>query len=186
MPDILLIVLGTALVNHFAVAGWLTRAPAVGQDSFATSRLLALTSGVALLITATVSGLLEHWVLQPLGAGYAYLLLLLATASGSAWLLLRLPGTGWKSSDPRLVAANGIALSLAFRQATGQADLMSKALVLASLAIAFGLLLVALTELMGRIEQADVPLPFRGIPIALITAGLMALALLGLTGLLPG
>ncbi len=186
MPDILLIVLGTALVNHFAMAGWLARVPPGPQDSFAASCVLALASGVGLLLTATVSGLLEHWVLQPLDAGYAYLLLLLATASGTAWLLLQIPGAGWKSWDPRLVAANGIALSLAFRQGTEQADLASKALVLGSLAAAFGLLLIALTELMSRIEQADVPLPFRGIPIALITTGLMALALLGLTGLLPG
>lgn len=186
MPDILLIVLGTALVNYFAVAGWLGRVPAGTHDQFAASSILALASGLALLLTATVSGMLEHWVLQPLNAGYAYLLLLLATASGTAWLMMRIAGAGWKAWDPRLVAANSIALSLAFRQATEQAGFGAKALVLASLAAAFGLLLLALTELMGRIEQADVPLPFRGIPIALVTTGVIALALLGLTGLLPG
>lgn len=186
MPDILLILLGTALVNYFAIAGWLARAPSGAQDFFAASSALALASGGALLVTATVSGLLEHWVLQPLDAGYAYLVLLLATASGTAWLLLRLAGSWGKSWDPRLVVANGIVLSLAFRQATEQAGLASQALVLASMAAAFGLMLIALTELLGRIEQSDVPLPFRGIPIALVTAGLMALALLGLTGLLPG
>lgn len=186
MPDILLIVLGTALVSYFAIAGRLARAPVAAQDPFAASCSLAWGSSVALLLTATVSGFLDSLVLLPLNAGYAYLLLLLATAAGATWVLLRLARARANTRDPHLVAANAIALTLAFREGTEQASLLSSALVLASLAVAFGLLLIALTELLGRIEQAAVPLPFRGVPIALITAGLLALALLGLTGLLPG
>ena len=49
-------------------------------------------------------------------------------------------------------------------------------------ALGFGLVLVALAAARERLELADVPESFRGAPIGLITAGLMALAFMGFLG----
>jgi len=50
-------------------------------------------------------------------------------------------------------------------------------------AVGFGLVLVLFAGLRERLEAGDVPGPFRGAPIGLITAGLMALAFMGFTGM---
>jgi electron transport complex protein RnfA len=50
-------------------------------------------------------------------------------------------------------------------------------------ALGFGLVLVLFAALRERLESAPVPAAFKGAPIALVTAGLMALAFAGFTGM---
>ncbi len=185
MPDLLLIVLGTVLVNHFVLGGLagIDSARSSGKP-FAAATEVALSTGIVMLITAAVSLGAQHWVLAPLAADHLRLLVVVAVASAAAWLLplcfARLP------ERPQLIVANGIVLVLGLQNAISERSLLAGAAISLSLAVAFGILLLAFTELLQRMEQADVPQPFRGAPIAFITAGLAALALLGLTGLLPG
>lgn len=49
-------------------------------------------------------------------------------------------------------------------------------------ALGFSLVLILFGALRERLEGADVPAPFRGVPIALITAGLMSMAFMGFAG----
>ena len=50
-------------------------------------------------------------------------------------------------------------------------------------AVGFSLVLVLFAGIRERVDGADVPLPFRGVAIALVTAGLMSLAFMGFAGL---
>ncbi|MNT73531.1 Electron transport complex protein RnfA [compost metagenome] len=50
-------------------------------------------------------------------------------------------------------------------------------------ALGFSLILILFGAMRERLEGADVPLPFRGTAIALVTAGLMSLAFMGFGGL---
>ena len=50
-------------------------------------------------------------------------------------------------------------------------------------AIGFSLVLVLFAAMRERLDAADVPLPFRGSAIAMVTAGLMSLAFMGFMGL---
>lgn len=52
-----------------------------------------------------------------------------------------------------------------------------------SASLGFALVLILFASLRERLAAADVPKPFRGASIALITAGLMSLAFMGFTGL---
>ncbi|MDC7704318.1 electron transport complex subunit RsxA [Vogesella indigofera] len=52
-------------------------------------------------------------------------------------------------------------------------------------ALGFSLILILFGAMRERLEGADVPLPFRGTAIALVTAGLMSLAFMGFGGLVP-
>jgi electron transport complex protein RnfA len=49
--------------------------------------------------------------------------------------------------------------------------------------IGFSLVLILFAAMRERINVADVPAPFKGVSIALITAGLMSIAFMGFTGL---
>ena len=53
-------------------------------------------------------------------------------------------------------------------------------------ALGFTLVLVLFAAMRERIAVADVPAPFKGNSVALITAGLMSLAFMGFTGLIKG
>ncbi|MDH3506674.1 MAG: electron transport complex subunit RsxA, partial [Gammaproteobacteria bacterium] len=48
--------------------------------------------------------------------------------------------------------------------------------------LGFGLVLTLLSGLRERFDSADIPAPFRGVPITLVTAGLMSLAFYGFNG----
>lgn len=50
-------------------------------------------------------------------------------------------------------------------------------------ALGFSLVLILFTAMRERLEAADIPEPFKGTPIALITAGLMSLAFMGFSGI---
>ncbi|HEB57909.1 MAG TPA: electron transport complex subunit A, partial [Gammaproteobacteria bacterium] len=52
--------------------------------------------------------------------------------------------------------------------------------------IGFSLVLILFAAMRERINVADVPAPFRGAAISLITAGLMSMAFMGFTGLVKG
>ena len=50
--------------------------------------------------------------------------------------------------------------------------------------VGFSLVLVLFSSIRERLAASDVPLPFKGASIAMITAGLMSLAFMGFTGLI--
>lgn len=53
----------------------------------------------------------------------------------------------------------------------------------AAVAIGFTMALLLLAGIRERIEYADIPKPFKGIPIAFISAGLLAMAFMGFSGM---
>jgi len=53
-------------------------------------------------------------------------------------------------------------------------------------AVGFSLVMILFAAMRERLDVADVPTPFRGPAIALITAGLMSMAFMGFTGLVRG
>lgn len=144
--------------------------------------LSALVATVAIIAMATVQALLQPLALvHPL----AFLTIPLSAAPTalSAWLLPR-----WRpalrTSDWRLIGANAVALVIIANPSPGgdAAALVLRAFVIAAL---FALALLVLCGLEQRLQPAAVPQAFRGLPIALLNAGLLALAGQGLAGLLP-
>lgn len=143
----------------------------------------ALGPATALLIIfATPLG----WALAQLPEGLQHLRLLLLLAS-----LLPLALLGLKLASVRYAVAPGLLpLLLANGAAIGSVLMFEPAPRewLPSLAIGvfsglgFWLILQMLGDLQARGDRADVPAPLRGAPLALIGAGLMGLALLGVVG----
>lgn len=183
MPDLLLIALGTVLVNHFVLGGLPGLTPAGSNgDPFAAAASVARSTCLVMTVATVASLGVQHWLLEPLDADYLRFLTV-AAASGAAWLLCR--AFARKSGHPPLIIANSIVLVLALQNVVAERSVIAAVAIAAGLTVAFGILLLAFTELLHRMAQADVPRPFRGAPIAFVTAGLAALALLGLSGLLP-
>ena len=82
-----------------------------------------------------------------------------------------------------LITTNCAVLGIALLNVRASHDFLSSALYGFGTALGFTLVLVLFAALRERINGGDVPVPFRGAPIGLITAGLMSLAFMGFSGL---
>lgn len=82
-----------------------------------------------------------------------------------------------------LITSNCAVLGVALLNVQQQHNLVESALYGFGAAAGFGLVLVLFTAMRERLAHADVPVPFRGASIGLVTAGLMALAFMGFSGL---
>lgn len=187
MTTLLIILLGTMLIQGSAIAvnQRITHAAARGVlvDEFRTASFTLIT-----LTLASLFGFgFTHAVLQPLQLSYLQLPALIGGIAliflGTRALLTNVAGAvRWPDLLAHLTTQCAM-LGLALFSATALETLseallygMGAALMLAALSASFS----ALRE---HIDMADVPMIFRGIPLALITAGFMALALMGFVGM---
>lgn len=187
MATLLIILLGTVLIQSSSVAagGLMRHGPARGvfADEFRTASFTIVTLSLAAVFGFGIT----HKVLMPLQAAHLQMPVLLAGMAliflGARAALQKVSGAiRWPDLLAHLTtqcAMLGMALFSAtaletFAEALGYG--LGAALMLALLGACF----MALRE---RVDAAPVPLVFRGIPIALITAGFMALALMGFAGM---
>ena len=190
MLDLGLIFVAAVLVNNFVLTQFLGLCPFVGV----TGRLdnaLAMGAATAFVLTlsAAVTHLLEHLVLVPLGLEYLRVLTFIVIIAS----LVQLTQVTIRSISPLLhqvlgiylplITTNCAVLGVALLNVQEQHNLLQSALYGFGAATGFGLVLVMFAAMRERIAFADVPVHFRGAPIGLITAGLMALAFMGFTGL---
>lgn len=190
MSDLLLLALGASLVNNFVLTQFLGLCPFVGVSRrFEAAAGMALATLFVLTLASGASYAVWHWILEPLGLGYlrtlVFILLIAAVVQVTEMLV--------RASSPLLhellgvflplITTNCAVLGVALLNLEKQHGLIESLVYGAAAAAGFGLALIAFAGLRERLEAADVPAAFRGTPLALITAGLMALAFMGFGGL---
>jgi electron transport complex protein RnfA len=190
VTDLLLLALGASLVNNFVLTQFLGLCPFVGVSRrFEAAAGMALATLFVLTLASGASYAVWHWILEPLGLGYlrtlVFILLIAAVVQATEMLV--------RASSPLLhellgvflplITTNCAVLGVALLNLERQHGLIESLVFGAAAAAGFGLALLAFAGLRERLEAADVPAAFRGTPLALITAGLMALAFMGFGGL---
>ncbi len=187
--EFLLIIVSAALVNNFVLVKFLGLCPFLGVSSSVESAIgMSLATAFVLTLSAVASYLLTSWLLQPLDLMYlgtvSFIVVIAALVQltelfmrHAAPLLHRVLGIYLP-----LITSNCAVLGVALLNVREQHSLVESALYGFGAALGFGIVLVALAAARERIEMADVPASFRGAPIGLVTAGLMALAFMGFTG----
>lgn len=185
MSSLLLIVLSAVLICHYAPLVMGTRV-FEETDGFFDAVGVAIASLSMMAIMAPLAYVLERELLARLDIGYLRLLILVVIVATLAHLVsLLMPRWGWtpiRQPFVMLMTAHTAVLGLALLGA--QADSLTDALWMGiGIGVAFGIALLAFTSLHGRVLQANIPTIFQDAPIALISIGLMALAFMGLTGL---
>lgn len=190
MAELLLLALGASLVNHFAVTSLPglrpvavhgDRVEAAAVMGVAVLCVLPLASGIADVVARAV---LAHFA--PGSLDTLVLMLLVATLAPLADSLL-------EHARPRLherlrafvplLATNCAVLGVGFVRIGQRPSFVESFGCGAIAAGVFALVLVLFTALEERVAASDVPQAFRGAPIALVAAGLVALAFVGLGGL---
>lgn len=185
----LLIVLGAVLANNFVLAKFLGLCPFFGASRRMETALgMSLATTFVLTISAGVAAFVEAEILRPQGLESLRLIaLILVIASlvqviehvlrGASPLLFQLLGIYLP-----LITTNCAVLAVAILQVTEGRGVMASALQGFGTGAGFAFVLLAFTALRERIEDSRVPPLLRGAPIALVTAGMMALAFMGFTG----
>ena len=190
MTELLLLALGASLVNNFVLTSFLGLCPFVGVSrQFEAAAGMALATTFVLTIAAGLSFVLWHWVLEPLGLQYLRTLVFILLIAGVVQfteLLVR-------ATSPLLhqvlglflplITTNCAVLGVALLNVDKQHGLLESLVYGAAAGGGFGLALLLFAALRERLDTCDVPGAFRGAPIALVTAGLMALAFMGFAGL---
>jgi electron transport complex protein RnfA len=193
MSELASILVATVLVNNFVLVKFLGLCPFMGVSRrLETATGMALATMFVLTLSAACSYLVEAWLLAPLGLGYlrtiAFILVIAAVVQFTEMVV--------RQTSPLLHQVLGIYLPLI----TTNCAVLGVALLnvqqahsfLESLFYGFGaaagfaLVMVLFAGVRERVAVADVPVPFQGAAIALVTAGLMALAFLGFAGLVKG
>jgi len=190
MTEYFLILVSTVLANNFVLVRFLGLCPFMGVSNKLEGAIgMSVATMFVLTISSLTSYLLSAYLLRPLGLEYLSTLsfiLVIATVvqltemvmHKTSPLLYRILGIFLP-----LITTNCAVLGVALLNVQEQHNLLQSALYGFGAATGFGLVLVMFTAMRERIAHADVPLHFRGAPIGLITAGLMALAFMGFTGL---
>ena len=191
MIDLLLILISAILVNNFVLVQFLGLCPFMGVSSKVESAIgLSLATTFVLTLTAMCSYLLQRYVLQPLDLEYLRTLsfiLVIAVVVQFTELVVR------KSSPVLyrvlgiflpLITTNCIVLGVALLNSNRAHTFVESTVTGLGAGLGFSLVLVLFAALRERVALADVPKPFQGAAIGMITAGLMSLAFMGFTGLI--
>ena len=190
MTEYFLVLVSTVLANNFVLVRFLGLCPFMGVSGKLEGAIgMSVATMFVLTVSSVSSYLLSTYLLKPLGLEYLSTLgfiLVIATVVQLTEMIMR-------KSSPLLyrilgiflplITTNCAVLGVALLNVQQQHDLLQSALYGFGAATGFGLVLVSFAAMRERLAHADVPLHFRGAPIALITAGLMALAFMGFTGL---
>lgn len=185
-----LIAITAALVNNFVLVRFLGICPFLGVSQKIKS---ALGMGVAvtfvMAMASAMTWMVQNWVLEPLSIGFmqtiAFILVIAALVQFVEMVL--------KKTNPALYRALGVYLPLITTNCAvlGVAllninlghNFLQSALYGFSAAVGFSFVMVLFASIRERLAAADIPAPFRGNAIALVTAGLMSLAFMGFSGL---
>ena len=155
---------------------------------FNTAVLLALFSAPVMIGTILLHYFLSNFVLQPFGLEFLELISLVAFAGLLTSALIKV--TRWLFPLQArnqfmllfMVAANSAVLGAALQIAQRNLELPELLALSCGSALGFSLILLAFAAIRERLVLLDVPVPFRGLAIELISAGLAAMALLGFAG----
>lgn len=192
MTDWLLVFVGAAFVNNFVLVRFLGLCPFMGVSSQYKSALgMSFATAFVLTLSSIVSYLVNTYLLVPLDLAYlktlSFILVIAVTVQITEMILHK--------SSPLLyqvlglflplITTNCAVLGVALLNIQEQHSLMESAFFGLGASFGFGLVLVLFSAIRERLEMANVPAAFRGLPIALMTAGIMSLAFMGFSGMTP-
>ncbi|MGI6007811.1 MAG: electron transport complex subunit RsxA [Ruminococcus sp.] len=190
MRELLIIAIGAAMVNNVVLSQFLGLCAFLGVSRKMDT---AAGMGAAVIFVITLSslctGLIYEFILVPLDMTYlktiAFILVIAA--------LVQLVEMILKKSMPALYRALGVYLPLittncavlgvALTNVQNEYNILQGVVCGFFTAIGFTIAIILMAGLREKIEYNDIPESFQGMPIVLLTAGLMSIAFCGFSGL---
>jgi len=190
MSDLLLVIIGTALVNNVVLVKFLGLCPFMGvSNKLETAISMGFATTFVLTLAAISSWLLETFVLEPFGLEYlriiSFILVIAAVVQFTEMFI--------KKASPSLyqllgiflplITTNCAVLGVALLSVQQKSGFFDSAVYGFGSSIGFTLVMVLFAGLRERLALADVPRSFAGAPIGFIVASILSLAFMGFSGL---
>lgn len=190
MTEYLLLLVSTVLVNNFVLVKFLGLCPFMGVSGKLESAIgMSFATTFVLTIAAMSSYLVEQYILAPLGLGYlrtlSFILVIAVVVQFTEMVVHKTSPTLYRLLGIflPLITTNCAVLGVALLNINEKHNFIESAIYGFGAAVGFSLVLILFAAMRERLAVSNVPAPFKGTSIAMITAGLMALAFMGFTGL---
>lgn len=188
--EYVLLIIGAILVNNFVLNRFLGICPFLGVSKQMPTAL-GMSGAVVFVMgmAAAVTWCVHTWVLKPFGLAYlqtiAFILVIAAFVQLVDIVMKRyLPALhDALGIFLPLIATNCAVLGVAVLNVKDDSGFLKSVVFAVAAAVGFSFALVLFTGLREKIDRADPPRAFRGVAIALVTAGLLSLAFMGFSGL---
>jgi len=190
MSELILILVGTVLVNNFVLVRFLVLCPFMGVSRNLEAAFgMSLATAFVLTLSSAVSYLLHEYLLVPLELGYlrtiSFILVIAVSVQFTEIMVRRLSPLLDQVLGIfiPLIATNCAVLGVALLNVQQAKGFVQSVFFGFGAAMGFALVIVLFAAIRERLDAADIPLPFRGMAIALMTAGMMSLAFMGFSGM---
>lgn len=190
LADYSLLLIGAILVNNFVLVQFLGLCPFMGVSNKLETAIGMSSATTFVLTVASISSWMTfEWLLKPLGLEYlrtiAFILVIAVTVQFTEMVVRKTSPLLYKVLGVflPLITTNCAVLGVALLNINKEHSFMQAALYGFGAAVGFSLVLVLFAAMRERLNVADVPQPFKGPAIGMVTAGLMSLAFMGFAGL---
>ena len=190
MSEYLLLLVGTVFVNNIVLVKFLGLCPFMGVSRKVETAIgMSAATTFVLTLSAVLSYLINSWVLAPLGLEYlrtiAFIIAIAAVVNFTEMVVHKTSPLLYNVLGIflPLITTNCAVLGVALINVQEQNSFFESAIYGFGAALGFSLVLILFAAMRERINVADVPAPFKGSAIGLVTAGLMSLAFMRLGGL---
>ena len=190
MQDLIVILVGSILVNNFVLVEFLGLSTLVTSLEKTESVVgLAIATTMIMTLTTIANFAVHTLLLEPFDLIYLSTFAFIVTIGVVTLLTREVSRTlspfltsGLELFTP-LIYANSAVLGVSLLTMSMDLSLLQSVWLSFGTGVGFSLVLVSFTLMREKIDMADVPKPFQGTAIGIITAGLMSLGFMGLIGL---
>ena len=190
MSEYLLLFIGTVFVNNIVLVKFLGLCPFMGVSrKIETAIGMSAATTFVLTLSAILSYMINSWILAPLDLEFlrtiAFIIAIAAVVNFTEMVVHKTSPLLYNVLGIflPLITTNCAVLGVALINVQDQNNFLQSVIYGFGAALGFSLVLILFAALRERVNVADVPKPFQGSAIGLVTAGLMSLAFMGLTGL---
>jgi len=190
LNEYFLILISTVLVNNFVLVKFLGLCPFMGVSKKVDSAIgMGFATTFVMTLSAVLSYLINTYLLVPFNLEFlqtiGFILTIAAVVGFTEMAIHKTSPVLYQVLGIYipLITTNCAVLGLALLNVSEQHNFLESSLYGFGAAVGFTIVLVLFSAIRERLEYADIPKPFQGAPIALITAGLMSIAFMGFGGL---
>lgn len=197
--EYIIIIISAVFVNNILLSQFLGICPFLGVSN-KVSTAVGMSGAVCFVmaLSTLVTYLLQYYVLNPLNIGFMQTIVFILVIAA----LVQMVEIILKKISPSLYQALGIYLPLittncavlgvailvvtkefTFGGEPAMLNMAESVVYAVASALGFGLAMTLMAGIREQLELAKVPEAFRGVPIALIIAGIMAMAFMGFSGI---
>uniref|UniRef100_UPI004056CF96 electron transport complex subunit RsxA n=1 Tax=Acetatifactor sp. TaxID=1872090 RepID=UPI004056CF96 len=191
MKEMLLLLVGSSLVSNVVLSQFLGLCPFLGvSKKIKTAAGMGTAVIFVITLASAVAGVIYKYVLQAFGVEYlqtiVFILVIAALVQFVEMFLRKAMPSLYEALGVYLplITTNCAVLGVAITNVQKEYGILTGIVNGFSTSVGFTIAIVILAGLREKMEYNDVPKSFQGMPTVLLTAGLMAIAFCGFSGLL--